>query len=260
MSINWPYLDPTVDIKTLVGEQVTEKSEIVSVKVKFLKGGVDLKTYAGGSDISYQLLKRSSPEYRAAYMELLLSGYNYVTDFRVRHRGRRRGDPPRHDHLGPGRRLDVSELRHALFGASLAVRTATGQPASVVIASDDVFLAIAGLDGLYPAPVRDEQRRRHRGRGKPRDQGRRPAPDRQRPVRAGRHAASLRNGRGAKWIEDGPYTATAEDAAKLGQDNAIWGMGAPGVFSTRRALSRSAPAVPSPTTPTRRRRRRASRA
>jgi phage head maturation protease len=224
MSVTWPYFNG--DIKTLVAKQVTEKTEIHSVKVSLLKGQVDLETYAGGSDISYQLLKRSSPDYRAAYMELLLSGYNYLTDavFITAVAAAAADGPTWSPATG-----DAAGLRTALFGASMAVRSATGQPATVAIAADDVFLAIAGLDGLYPAPYGTNN------------------------ATGTADAASLSinvsgidvindpwappgtlvvgNGRAAKWIEDGPYTATAEDVAKLGQDNAIWGMGAPGVFS-----------------------------
>lgn len=226
--VNWPYWDG--DIKTLVAEQITEKSEITSVKVSFKKGTATLKTYAGGSDISYQLLKRSSPEYRAAYMELLLSGYNYVTDYvfitavaAAATVGTATWDPV----AGT-----AADLRAALFSASMQVRTATGQPASVVIAADDVFLAIAGLDGLYPAPYGtnnasgtvDASNLEVRVAGLP-------------PIVNDPFAPAgtllVTNGRGAKWIEDGPFTATAEDVAKLGQDNAIWGMGAPGVFNAR---------------------------
>ena len=225
MTINWPYFNG--DIKTLVAKQAPEKTEIHSVKVSFLKGAVDLATYAGGSDISYQLLKRSSPEYRAAYMELLLSGYNYLTDavFIAAVAAGATGVGPVWDPATG----TAAALRSALFAASMAVRTATGQPATVAVAADDVFLAIAGLDGLYPGPYGTQN------------------------VSGTADAASLAinvsgipvvndpwaadgtfvvgNGRSAKWIEDGPYTATAEDVTKLGQDNAIWGMGASGIFN-----------------------------
>jgi phage head maturation protease len=226
--VSWPYWDG--DVKTLVGEQLTEKSEITSVKVSFKKGTATLKTYAGGSDISYQLLKRSTPEYRAAYMELLLSGYNYVTDF-VFVTAVVAGATAATISWDPVAG-STSELRHALFSASMQVRTATGQPASIVIASDDVFLAIAGLDGLYPAPYGtnnaggtvDASSLEIKVAGLP-------------PIVNDPFAPAgtllVTNPRGAKWIEDGPYTATAEDVAKLGQDNAIWGMGAPGLFNVK---------------------------
>lgn len=239
MDVNWPYF--AGDIKTLVAEQVTQKTEITSVRVDFLKGAATLKTYAGGSDISYQLLKRSSPEYRAAYMELLLSGYNYVTDYVFINAvvaGAADGTVTWDPATG-----DAAALRLALFSASMQVRTATGQPASVVIAADDVFLAIAGLTGLYPAPYGtnnvdgtvDASSLEIKVAGLPPIVNDPFAP-------AGTLVVS--NRRGAQWIEDGPYTATAEDVAKLGQDNAIWGMGAPGLFNPAGIVAIGAVAAP----------------
>jgi HK97 family phage prohead protease len=230
MDINWPYFDG--DIKALVGEQLIQKTEIVSVKVSFKKGAATLKTYAGGSDISYQLLKRSTPEYRAAYMELLLSGYNYVTDFTFITDVVAAAAPANAGGTWDPATGDAAGLRLALFSASQQVRRATGQPATVVIASDDMFLAVAGLEGLYPAPYGtqnasgtvDASTLEIKVAGLPAIVNDPFAP-------AGTLLVS--NGRGAKWIEDGPYTATAEDVAKLGQDNAIWGMGTTGLFNPR---------------------------
>ena len=45
----------------LVGEQTVEKADVTSVKVSFKKASVPIKTYAGGSDISWQLIRRSQP-------------------------------------------------------------------------------------------------------------------------------------------------------------------------------------------------------
>ena len=39
-----------------------------SVKVKILKGSQPIDTYAGGTDVSYQLIRRSRPPYREAYL------------------------------------------------------------------------------------------------------------------------------------------------------------------------------------------------
>ena len=38
------------------------------------------------------------------------------------------------------------------------------------------------------------------------------------------------NASAAKWAEEGPFTITAEDVAKLGQNVAVWGLGAPMVM------------------------------
>jgi len=42
--------------------------------------------------------------------------------------------------------------------------------------------------------------------------------------------AIFTNDRAAQWHEDGPFIATAEDVAKLGQNRAYWSMGATGIF------------------------------
>ena len=74
----WPYI--TVDIETLVAVQSAEKAEITSVKVPILRGSAVLATYAGGSDISYQNIKRSDPSYIEAYTRIMLSAWAAVTD------------------------------------------------------------------------------------------------------------------------------------------------------------------------------------
>ena len=42
--------------------------------------------------------------------------------------------------------------------------------------------------------------------------------------------AIVTNGAAARWIEDGPRLATAENVGKLGQDIAIYGYGVSGVY------------------------------
>jgi hypothetical protein len=44
-----------------------------------------------------------------------------------------------------------------------------------------------------------------------------------------RHAIVL-NGEAARWVEDGPRLATAENVSKLGRDVAIYGYGATAVY------------------------------
>lgn len=219
MDVNWPYFDG--NLLDLVGQQATEKTNITSVKVSLKKGTAELDTFAGGSDISYQLIRRSSPSYRDAYLQIMFAAYAAVTD----------------DHAGgmliatPGRghvALDpltatADTLRAALFAASLKVETATGAPATFAIASSDVFAKIGGLPGLYPAPYGTTN------------------------VSGTADASSLRidvsglpilhdpflpagslhvsNGQTAAWYEEGPMTVAAEDVEKLGQNVAVWGMG-----------------------------------
>ena len=71
MSVDWPYFDGT--LAGLVGAQATEKSEITSAKVRIEKGTTPLATYAGGADISYQLLRRSSPSFLDAWSRIMLA-------------------------------------------------------------------------------------------------------------------------------------------------------------------------------------------
>ena len=51
MTLDYPYLDPALDLDTVVAEQAAEKTEIASVKVKILRGSNPIETYAGGSDV-----------------------------------------------------------------------------------------------------------------------------------------------------------------------------------------------------------------
>lgn len=237
MDIYWPYY--AGDLTTLVGEQAAQKTDIVSVKVSFLRGQATLKTYAGGSDVSYQLQRRSSPSYMAAYNRLLQSSYAIVTDITfnaalVAGAGATIVyDPATADPDGAG-------LKAALFAASAKVKRATGSPASAVLAASDVYAALGGKPWLQP-PMYGTQN-----------------------VPGTAAASTLRinvsgleiteavgmaagnmvisNGSAAGWFEDGPFLVTAEDVAKLGTDAAIWGMGVTGI-TTPLGVVKTSPTV-----------------
>jgi hypothetical protein len=224
MDIYWPYYNG--DLTTLVGEQAAQKTDIVSVKVSFLRGQATLKTYAGGSDVSYQLQRRSSPSYMAAYNRLLQTSYALITEM-VFDAALVAGagatvvyDPASAD-------PDGAVLKAALFAASSKVKKATGQPASAVLAASDMFQALGGKPWLQP-PMYGTQN-----------------------VPGTTAASTLRinvsgleiveapgmpagemvisNPEAARWFEDGPFLVTSEDVAKLGTDAAIWGMGITGI-------------------------------
>jgi hypothetical protein len=223
MDINWPYFDG--DLTTLVGEQVAEKTPITSVRVDIKRGTEALRTFAGGSDISYQLIRRSSPSYRDAYMRIMSAAYSAETDAAAA------VDAV----AGATGVVDLApltatadQLRGALFAASVQVQAATGQPASFALAATDVFIRIGGLTGLWPMQYGTQN------------------------VSGTADASSLRvdvsglavihdpylaagtllvsNGQAAGWLEDGPFTVAAEDVERLGQNVAIWGMGAWATF------------------------------
>jgi hypothetical protein len=225
MEVNWPYYDG--DLTTIVKQQLVEKTEINSVKVSFKRASEDLRTYAGGSDVSYQLQRRSSPAYMALYDRILQLAYGITTEtaFDTDIVAAAAGA---HIPLDVGTDDDGSATRAALFAASYRVKVATGTPATAVLAAPDVFEALGGKAWLQ-APQYGTQN-----------------------IPGTTSAATLRinisgleiveaigmaagkavvtNQQAASWLEAGPYLATAEDIAKLGTDVAIWGMGCTGAF------------------------------
>lgn len=77
MEVDWPYLNSS---NTLIGLQSTEKTEVTSARVDIAKATSAVETWAGYSDISYQLLQRSSPSYREAYDRIMLAEWGKITD------------------------------------------------------------------------------------------------------------------------------------------------------------------------------------
>ena len=204
----------------MVGVQVAQKTPITSVRVDLKKGAEDLLTYAGGSDVAWQLLRRSTPSYRDAYMQIMFGAYAAVTNAAAA-TAIVAGQGVIYDGATD---TDGSKFRAALFQASVLVEAATGSPASFALASTDVFTGIAGKPTLFPAQYGTSN------------------------ASGTADAASLRvnvsgidvihephlpaatvyvsNGSAASWYEDGPMSVVAEDVEKLGQNIAVWGLGA----------------------------------
>lgn len=220
LTVQWPYI--TVDIETLVGVQAAEKNEITSVKVPILRGQTNLATYAGGSDISYQLIRRSEPPYLEAYARIMLAAWSAVTDkaFTTALLGTAG--------IGtlPDIPVDASDqaVRAAIFAASAKVELATGSPASFVLAGTGAFVYVGGR--LPMAPIVG-------GSGT--------ALARTLDVSVSgigiihaphlpANALLVSNRQTAAWLEEGPFQATAQDVAHLGEDRAIWSMGATAVY------------------------------
>jgi hypothetical protein len=223
MDVNWPYFDG--NLATLVGVQATQKTAITSVRVDLKKGTSAIKTFAGGSDISYQLIRRSDPSYLDAYLRIMTSAWGFVTDNEF-------VDTLVAGATGTGT-LDTSTAtaattRAALFNASMAVQAATGSPATVVLASSDWMSAFAALDGLWPATY-----------GTNNASGTADAATLEINISGLRivyepnltaETLLVTNSLAAKWHEDGPMVATAEDVNLLGHDVAVWGMGATAIY------------------------------
>jgi hypothetical protein len=224
MELDWPYLDPALDLDTIVAKQAAEKTEIASVKVKILKGSNPIETYAGGSDVSYQLIRRSSPAYREAYLRILAIAYARTTEaaFEIALEAAAAGTGV----LSAASTAD--EVRAFLFAASADVDDATGSPATVDLVSAAEFARLGGMAGLVPTPY-----------GTQNVAGVATAstlainvsgiPIIRAPFLTG-NTHLVTNGEAAGWHEDGPFPISAEDVAKLGQNVAIWGMGTDAVY------------------------------
>jgi len=215
MEVDYPYFDG--DITTLVGEQLTQKSEITSVKVSLKRGSAPVKTYAGGSDVALQLIRRSSPSYRDAYVRIMAAGYAATTEAAFCAALVAGGV------AGPAAAgTTPADIRAAIFAASVQVEDATGVPATVVAAASDVFIALGGAMESSAYQVSNVSGTSSAATLAVDVHGLR--------VVHGRFLAPgtciVTNGSAAHWEEDGPYTITALDVPRLGEDTAVYGLGA----------------------------------
>lgn len=222
LDFNWPYFDGT--LTDIVEAQANQKGEVNSVRIDLEKGTATLATYAAGSDISYQLLERSSPSYLDAHNRVMLASYATVTDRKFTA-----------DLWDDGTGLQDYDFaadttgagfREAVFGASVTCEDATGVPASAVFVSTAVFKKIGGWSSFFPdvygvqnvSGVATASTLRVSVSGLP-------------VIRAkyldtnAAYNAIVTNGEAARWIEDGPRLATAENVAQLGRDISIYGYG-----------------------------------
>jgi hypothetical protein len=223
-TFNWPYWEG--DLTEIVAEQVDEKDEINSVAINILKGTATLKTFAAGSDISYQLLQRSTPSYVDAHSRIMINSYVQVTDidFVGAVYGAR---TPSNYNIATD--TDGSAFREAVFGASVDVQTATGMPAEFVLVSPDVFKTIGGWSTFFPSnygtfnvsgtAVANTLGVAVSGLPVILDRN------------IGGNAILVSNTEAAKFIEDGPKFSQAENISQLGRDVAIYGYGAAMIIS-----------------------------
>jgi hypothetical protein len=221
MSIDWPYFDGT--LSSLVGAQSAQKAEITSAAVDVKKGTEALNTYAGGSDISYQLLRRSTRPYLDTYFAILLTAWGVVTD--AAFVTELESGSVTSDFAEALSGVDATEFKNLLVDASIAVQTATGLPAEFALASTTAFTQFAKL---Y-TPIVSQPSIANTGLGAVDLAGLN--------VNVGNipliHVPSITAGKiivsnrqAAAWYEDGPFQAQDEDVMHLGRDVAIWSMGA----------------------------------
>lgn len=223
MDINWPYYDGT--LTDLVGVQATQKTAITSAEVNLKKGTKAISTFAGGSDIAYQLIRRSDPSYLEAYLRIMTAAYAAVTENTFVDALVAGGTGAIDLPVGSA---TAATVRAALFEASAEVFGVTGQPATAVIVSNDWLLKLGGLDGLWPASY-----------GTQNVTGTAQASNLEINISGLRVAYSpylaagemvVTNGQAARWHEDGPMVVAAEDVEKLGRNVAVWGMGAAAIY------------------------------
>lgn len=218
MSIDWPYYDGT--LTQAVGAQSAEKAEITSVAMNIKKGTEALATYAGGSDISYQLLRRSTRNYLEVYYRILLTAWGVVTD--AAFVTELETGSVTSDMAEALSGVDATEFKNLVIDASIAVQTATGLPADFVLASTTAFTQFAKLftpittltnSGVGTTDLRTLSV----------NVGGLPVihvPS----ITAGKLIVSNREA--AAWYEDGPFQVQDEDVIHLGKNVAIWSMGA----------------------------------
>lgn len=222
MSAQWPYFDGT--LSSLVGAQATQKTEVTTAKVQIKLGTEPIQTFAGGSDIAFQLIRQSSPAYLDIYGRIMLLAYAVVTDAAFcaeLETGTVNID------TGAIGSLTAAQLVGFIIQASVDIETATGVPAEFVLAGDSAFLKAAQL----MTPVTSQPAQASSGvvdiRSLAVNVGNLPiihAPG----VTSAKFIASNREA--ARWLESGPFQIQATDVARLGLNVAYWGMGAPARF------------------------------
>jgi len=78
LTLSYAYMNNA--LTSVVAAQSAEKAEIESIAVDIALGTEALVTYAGGSDISYQVLRRGSPSVLDAFSQIVLAAWAAVTD------------------------------------------------------------------------------------------------------------------------------------------------------------------------------------
>ena len=141
LTLNWPYFDGT--LTDFVAAQSAEKAEIISASVDIKLGTEALLTYAGGSDISYQVIRRGSPSILDAYAQIWLAAWAVVTD--AAFVTELETGTVTVDYAEALASLDLTEFIANIMDASLPIDAATGRGAEFILASSTAFARLANL-------------------------------------------------------------------------------------------------------------------
>jgi phage head maturation protease len=222
LTLNWPYFDGT--LADFVGAQSAEKADITSASVDIKLGTEALVTYAGGSDISYQVIRRGSPSILDAYARIWLAAWAAVTD--AAFVTELESGSVTADLTAAIGSATITNITAGVVEASLAVDAATGRGAEFILASSTAFSRIVNL--LAPTANNLVVSGEIDLSGLTVGLGNLPVihvPS----ITAGKFIVS--NRLAAAWYEDGPFQATEEDVAKLGRNVAYWSLGAGARFT-----------------------------
>ena len=231
LDFNWPYFDG--DISTIVSAQGSgEKTEVNSVRIDLKKGTASLITYGAGSDISFQLLQRSSPSYLDAHNRIMLNSYALVTD-NVFVDAMLAGSTPQNYNFAAD--TTGTPFREGVFTASVAVETATGNAAEFVLVASDVFTKIGGWTTFFPQTYGTQNVSGVATAGTLGVSVSGLPVIHDRNLAAG--AILVSNRSAASWIEVSPALAAADNVSQLGRDVAVYGYGASALFNALGVVS-----------------------
>ena len=230
LDFNWPYYDGSINL--IVAAQGSEKSDVNSVRIDMKKGTASLVTYGAGSDISFQLLQRSTPSYLDAHNRIMLNSYALVTD-NVFVDAMLAGSTPQNYNLS----ADTTGVpfRESVFTASVNVETATGNAAEFVLVASDVFTKIGGWTSFFPQTYGTQNVSGVATAGTLGVSVSGLPVIHDRNLAAG--AILVSNSSAASWIEVSPQLAAADNVSQLGRDVAVYGYGASALFCAPGVLS-----------------------
>ena len=223
----WPYYDGT--LTALVAEQATELTEVESAEVNIKRATGTVKTYAGGSTISRQLIERSDPAYLDKFMAIMLMAYARVTEAT--------GIAAAEAAATSDIEFDDSDPKYLFTGvveAAAAIEDATGSGPSVIVCAPSAWATYAAaLDGD----------------GRPLFGATNPSNAPGVPSGPGVSAFSVAgiplvrgvvettapliatNGAAFQWLEDGPRPLQAELVSVLGSQHAVYGYAAAAAYT-----------------------------
>ena len=230
LDFNWPYF--AGDLSNIVQQQTSEKSDVNSVRIDLQKGTASLLTYGAGSDISFQLLQRSSPSYLDAHNRIMLNSYALVTDNVFVDAMLTASTPQAYDFATD---TTGAAFREGVFTGSVAVETATGNPAQFVLVASDVFTKIGGWSTFFPQTYGTQNVSGVATAGSLGVSVSGLPVIHDRNLAAG--AILVSNSATASWIEVAPALAAADNVSQLGRDVAVYGYGTAATYTAAGIIS-----------------------